>query len=74
MNFSRLNLSEQKYQSERALPVEVVQEKAPIRKFHDWRKSIQEDHPYVEVFPSTNNDKEQNTSNKKVKKVKPNLV
>lgn len=74
MNFSRLNLSESKYQQERSLPVEVVVEKAPAPQVYNWRKSIQEEHPYVEVFPSTDGQNGKVKSKKKDKKVKSNLI
>lgn len=73
MNFSRLNLSESNYQRVRDLPAEVIVEKTPAPQVYNWRKSIQEDHPYVEVFPTTGEQK-QEAPKKKDKKVKTNLL
>lgn len=74
MNFSRLNLSESNYQRVRSLPVEVVVEKAPAPQVYNWRKAIQEEHPYVEVFPTRDGHKKQEAPKKKDKKVKTNLL
>lgn len=69
MNFTRLNLSESNYQRMRSLPVEVVVERAPAPKVYDWRQAIQEEHPYVEVFPFKDGHKKQEAPKKKAKNV-----
>jgi hypothetical protein len=74
MNFTRLNLSESNYQRVRSLPVEVVEEKSPAPKVYNWRQDIQEEHPYVEVFPPKGGQKTSVTPKKKDKKVKTNLL
>lgn len=75
MNFSRLKLAEQMYQSSRNNVTEEVTYRVGYSKrlkesLYNWRKIIQEEHPYVDVFPSTDGQKKEGEQPSKMSKMK----
>jgi hypothetical protein len=85
MNFSKLRLAESTYQKSRdineevnkyfsELRVEKEVSRSILESLYDWRKAIQEEHPYVDVYTSTDGQKREGQVPPKKKKAKTNLV
>jgi uncharacterized protein YgbK (DUF1537 family) len=81
MNFSKLRLAECTYQKSRdineevnkyfsELRVEKEVSRSILESLYDWRKAIQEEHPYVEVYTSTDGQKKRRPGSSKKEKGK----